>query len=69
MVNNYIKLSIKLWGFCHLGFEFLVSTRKFHYSAKKKKEYYWSTISEVIHSEKCAYLNASQGFFQKTLWQ
>ena len=27
-----------------------------------------SIISEVIDSEMCAYLNASQGFFIKTLW-
>ena len=31
----------------------------------KKNEPHSSSISKVIDSEKCAYLNASQGFFWK----
>ena len=36
---------------------------------KKKKELHRSIISELIDSEICAYLNASQGFFLKPLGQ
>ena len=35
----------------------------------KKIERHRSSISEVIGSETGAYLNASQGFFLKILWQ
>ena len=35
----------------------------------KKHEWYRSNSSEVIHSEICAYSNASQGLSLKTLWQ
>ena len=35
----------------------------------KKIEAHRSSISEVIDSERGAYLNQSQGFFRKILWQ
>ena len=42
---------------------------KFPKLGKKKNEPHRSSISEVIDFERCAYLNASQGFFLKTLSQ
>ena len=35
----------------------------------KKYERHTSNISEVLDSGRCAYLNAFQGLFLKTLWQ
>ena len=34
---------------------------------EKKNEPHRSNISEVLDSERCAHLNAEQGFFLKTL--
>ena len=39
-------------------FAFLESTLNFQCSEKKKNEPHRSSISEVIDSERCAYLNA-----------
>ena len=36
---------------------------------RNKNERHKSTISEVIDSQRCANLNASQGFFLKILWR
>ena len=51
------------------------STWNFQCSEKKKKkkerkenEAHMSSISEVIDSERCAYLNTKHCFFLETLW-
>ena len=51
--------------------KFFISKWNFECSEKKKKknELHWSTVSEVIDSEKCAYLTASQSLVLKNLWQ
>ena len=52
-----IKLSKKPKFFCRTSFAFLVSTLNFQCSEKKKPPHK-SSISEVIDSERCCYLNA-----------
>ena len=52
-----VKLSKKPLMFCDSFFQILQSTLNFECS-EKKNEPHRSSISEVIHSERCAYLNA-----------
>ena len=52
-----IKLSKKPENFCSIFFAVLLSTWIFQYS-EKENEPHRSIISEVIDSDRCAYLNA-----------
>ena len=54
--------------FAAFFFPVLKSTLNLPWSEKKKKPHR-SSISEVIESERCAYLNAWENFFLKTIWQ
>ena len=56
--------SLLPYFFCY----FLESTLNFQCS-ETKHELHRSNITEVIHSGRCAYLNAKQELFLKTLWQ
>ena len=67
-MTNSIKWSKKPESFFGICFAFLVSTWNFQ-CCEKKYEPHRSSISEVIDSEICAYLNASEDFFRKTVWQ
>ena len=56
-----MQLSKRPKTFCGVFFAFLESTLNFQYFEKKKKkknEPHRSSISQVIDSERCAYLNA-----------
>ena len=63
-----IQLYKKPETFCGIVVAFLVSRCNFQ-CPEKKNEPHRSSISEVIDSKKCAYLNASQAFFLETLRQ
>ena len=54
-----MQLSDKVKTFCQFFIAFLVSALNFeHFEKKKKNELHGSSISEVIYSERRAYLNA-----------
>ena len=62
------NLSEKPLYFRGTFFQFLESTLNFQCS-EKKHDRLRSYISEVIDSERCAYLNVKQGLFLQPLWQ
>ena len=62
------KLSQKSLYFSRTFIQFLECTLNLQCS-EKKYDGYSSNISEVIDSERYAYLNASHGLFLKFLWQ
>ena len=60
------KISYTFWAIFLMHFWFLHENSNV---LKKNNELQRSSIPEVLDSERCAYLIASQGFFLKTLWQ
>ena len=62
-----MQLSEKL-KICSIFIAFLESTLSFSHFEKKKKELRSLSISEVIDSERRAYLNLYGVLFLKTLW-
>ena len=64
-----MQLSEKLKILCSIFIAFLESTLSFnHFEKKKKKELRSLSISEVIDSERRAYLNLYGVLFLKTYW-
>ena len=63
-----MQLSEKLKILCSIFIAFLESTLSFNHFKKKKKELRSLSISEVIDSERRAYLNLYGVLFLKTLW-
>ena len=63
-----MQLSEKLKILCSIFIAFLESTLSFNHFEKKKKELRSLSISEVIDSERRAYLNLYGVLFLKTLW-
>ena len=63
-----MQLSEKLKILCSIFIAFLESTLSFNHFEKKKKELRSLSISEVIDSERRAYLNLYGFLFLKTLW-
>ena len=64
-VKSHHLKNIKPFAWLDLNFHNLHEI--FH--VPKKNEPHISSISEAIESEICAYLNGSEYFFLKTLWQ
>ena len=63
-----MQLSEELKILCSIFIAFLESTLSFNHFEKKKKELRSWSISEVIDSERRAYLNLYGVLFLKTLW-
>ena len=63
-----MQLSEELKILCSIFIAFLESTLSFNHFEKKKKELRSLSISEVIDSERRAYLNLYGVLFLKTLW-
>ena len=63
-----MQLSEKLKILCSIFIAFLESTLSFNHFEKKKKELRSLSISEVIDSERRAYLNLYGVLFLKTYW-
>ena len=65
---NYLKNHKHFWPFFFFFFSTFPIFIKFPIFWKQHQRHS-SNISEVISSERCAYLNGYQGLFLKTLWQ
>ena len=63
-----MQLSEELKILCSIFIAFLESTLSFNHFEKKKKKLRSLSISEVIDSERRAYLNLYGVLFLKTLW-
>ena len=63
-----MQLSEELKILCSIFIAFLESTLSFNHFEKKEKELRSLSISEVIDSERRAYLNLYGVLFLKTLW-